>query len=110
MIQEILIGVVVSLAYLVGAFLYFATKEEFEKCGDRLIVFRKLKYLSIFYGFILALFFRFNYTELVSLILFALIVVQSSLAVANVKKKLALKTAVMQGAILFIVFLISFLA
>jgi len=110
MLLEILVGVIVSLAYLVGAFLYFVTKEEFEKCASKLAVFRKLKYLSILYGVILALSFRFNYAEIVSLILFAWVMVQSSLAVVNVKKKLALKNSVMQGAVLFIVFLISFLA
>ena len=110
MLSEILVGIVVSLAYLVGAFLYFVTKEEFEKCASKLLVFRKLKYFSIIYGVVLALSFRFNYSEIISLILFAWIVVQSSLAVVNVKKKLALKNAVMQGVVLFIVFLVSFLS
>ena len=106
MLQELILGLVVSFAFILGPLLGKWTIDEgrnLRKSGFAKALKKYMSQLAAFYGLVRGRAWNFDFEALASLVIFGLILAQTSL---TPNKKMALKSAVV---FLFVFVLLTFL-
>ncbi|MBD3262777.1 hypothetical protein GF374_00155 [Candidatus Woesearchaeota archaeon] len=103
---DILVGFTVSISFLLGGFLYVLSRDELNKFFAN-FNFKYAKLILLISAFLLGILFSvfFAHKEIISIFLFALILVLSSIAFVDDKKIVAIEYATASMLIFFVGFL-----
>lgn len=109
---DIILGVMISLAFLFGGILYIWSREEIDVLFGKIKTFKAAKTVllvsALLLGIIFSLVLKTSWKEIASLLLFIFILVSSSIVYVGDDKGTVVKYAAASMALFFISFLVTY--